>query len=204
MDSLFKPFERLGAENSGIEGTGLGLALSHRLIELMGGTIGVDTAVGEGSTFWLEFAVTGCPVAQLDHDHEEDAEAVAQTGLRRTLLLIEDNLSNVKLVEAILKARPGVEIIPAMQGTLGLELAARHQPDLILLDLHLPDVTGKEVLHRLRADPATRDIPVVILSADATPGQVKRMRAEGAADYITKPLQVAHFLGVVDELLGTT
>jgi CheY-like chemotaxis protein len=122
---------------------------------------------------------------------------------RPRILFVEDERS---ISEPFSKAltREGFEPHVAGTAARALELAASLDPDLILLDLHLPDVTGKEVLHRLRADPATRDIPVVILSADATPGQVKRMRAEGAADYITKPLQVAHFLEVVDELLGTT
>jgi CheY-like chemotaxis protein len=112
---------------------------------------------------------------------------------------VEDNLSNLKLVEQIFAGQPQVRLIPAMQGALGLELARLHRPDLILLDLHLPDMGGDTVLERLRADDATRDIPVVVVSADATKGQIRRLLDAGASDYLTKPLDVRRFLEVVNE-----
>jgi PAS domain S-box-containing protein len=205
LDRLFVPFERLGAEQTPVEGTGLGLALCKRLVELMGGAIGVTSTVGQGSTFWIDLA---CPTPVELHD-VGDAPALegattgpAVPGAAGTLLYIEDNLSNLQLVEQLLRYRPGVKLVAAMQGRLGLELAREHQPGLIVLDLHLPDLGGQEVLGCLRAEARTAGIPVVVLSADATPGQVARLRAAGAAAYLTKPLDVQQFLGVVDDLMS--
>jgi CheY-like chemotaxis protein len=115
------------------------------------------------------------------------------------VLYIEDNLSNLRLTEQILSHRPGIRLLSAMQGQLGLELARAHTPDLILLDLQLPDLTGVEVLRRLREEPRTEHIPIIVVSADATPGQMARLRAAGAHDYLTKPLQVRKLLAVLDE-----
>jgi signal transduction histidine kinase/CheY-like chemotaxis protein len=202
---LFMPFERLGAEQTTVEGTGLGLALCKRLVELMGGAIGVTSTVGQGSTFWVELT---CPTPVAPRPGEDApplpaiAVGAAVPGAAGTLLYIEDNLSNLQLVEQLLRYRPGVKLVAAMQGRLGLELAREHQPGLIVLDLHLPDLGGPEVLRCLRAEARTAGIPVVVLSADATPGQVARLRAAGAAAYLTKPLDVHQFLGVVDDLMG--
>jgi signal transduction histidine kinase/CheY-like chemotaxis protein len=199
IDRLFEPFDRLGAESSGVEGTGLGLALTKQLAERLGGSIGVHTAPGEGSTFWIDLPVTepgGVPPGP-DPRRQTGTETT-----ERTLLLVEDNLANLRLVEAMLRRRPGITLLPAMQGRLAIELAHEHQPDLILLDLHLPDLPGREVLLRLRADPRTRHIPVVISSADASPGRVQRLLEEGAFDFVSKPLDVGRFLEVVDAALA--
>jgi signal transduction histidine kinase len=204
LDKLFEPFERLGAEQGQVEGTGLGLALSKQLVELMDGSIGVDTHEGEGSTFWVELVLARPPVEGV-----ETATAPTDGGGRPAsapslqVLLIEDNLANLKLIEAIVQGRAGMALLPAMTGRLGEELAREHQPDLILLDQHLPDVPGAEVLQRLKAHPDTRAIPVVIVSADATPGQRRRLLELGAAAYITKPIDVPTFLELLDQLLGT-
>jgi CheY-like chemotaxis protein len=119
------------------------------------------------------------------------------------VLYIEDNLANLKLVERVFENRTDVNIIPALQGRLGLELAMEHRPALILLDLHLPDIQGDEVLQRLRDDPQTATTPVIILSADATPGQIQRLLTAGASAYLTKPLNVRELIRTVDELLDT-
>ena len=119
----------------------------------------------------------------------------------RCVLLVEDNLVNLKVIETVMSGRSHVELLPAMTGRLGLELAREHRPDLILLDQHLPDLTGTEVLHRLKADPELRAIPVVIVSADATEGQVRRMHELGATDYLSKPLDIQNFLNVIDGIL---
>jgi len=195
---LFEPFDRLGAESSGVEGTGLGLALSKQLVERLGGSIGVDTAVKQGSTFWIDLPVTDCP-ANADEPHNDPPPAAP--GEERKLLLVEDNLANLRVVEAMLRQRPGIAVLPAMQGKLATELAAEHHPDVIVLDLHLPDVSGREVLNRLLADPRTRDIPVVIASADASPGRLRQLREQGAFDYVTKPLDLRQFLEVLDAAL---
>jgi signal transduction histidine kinase/ActR/RegA family two-component response regulator len=203
IDRLFEPFERLGAEGGRVEGTGLGLALSRQLVELMGGEIGVESREGHGSVFWLELATAQRarePRAEPDAD-ESERPPVAESGRRRRVLLIEDNLANVKVVAAVLSQRDHIELVPAMTGRLGLTLARQQLPELILLDQHLPDLTGDDVLHRLRADPATRDIPVVVISADASLGQIRRMREIGAVDYLTKPLHVARFLQLLDRVL---
>jgi CheY-like chemotaxis protein len=194
---LFTPFERLGADATGVEGTGLGLALSKSLVEAMGGRLRVDTMAGQGTTFWVELNQTEGPLE--DETSDEEIIRPASTGAR--ILYIEDNLSNLKLIERLLVQTKGLEVISAMTGTLGLEMAQQHVPDLILLDLHLPDVSGDEILVRLRKDPRTRPIPVVILSADATPGQIKRLRSAGADEYVTKPIDVTEFLAVVERFL---
>jgi signal transduction histidine kinase/ActR/RegA family two-component response regulator len=204
IQRLFTPFERLGADQTGIEGSGLGLALSKRLTEAMGGTLNVESAVGRGSTFWAEFALTESPIERLEREIAE-APGSADRGASRKpslVLYIEDNLPNLKLIERLLAHRPEVKLMPAMQGRLGVDLAREHRPDLILLDLHLPDIMGDEVLRQLREIPATRETPVVMISADATAGQIKRLLDAGARAYLTKPLDVKKFLVLLDEILG--
>lgn len=203
MDRLFKPFDRLGAEHTGIEGTGLGLALSLHLVQAMGGSLSATSTVGQGTTFTVELQTADDPTAR-------DNVAVAATGpdggvsdVRGTILYVEDNLSNLRLFERIVARRPGVTLLSAMQGGRGLELARDHRPHLIILDLHLPDVSGDEVLRRLLADPNTKAIPVVILSADATPGQTSRLLNQGARAYLTKPLDVRQLLELIDNTLRT-
>jgi PAS domain S-box-containing protein len=201
IERLFAPFDRLGAEQTEVQGTGLGLALSKRLIEALGGTIDVESAPGEGSTFSVELPLVEPPAVQFERMDEVDLAPASVLGEAATLLYVEDNLSNLRLIERILESRPQVKLLSAMQGRLGLDLARQHRPDLILLDLHLPDMSGEEVLHQLREDPRTDDIAVVVISADATPGQVSRLIAAGALTYLTKPLDVRRFLEVIDETL---
>jgi signal transduction histidine kinase/CheY-like chemotaxis protein len=198
MARLFTPFDRLGAEETGVEGTGLGLALTRRLVEAMGGTVGADSAVDRGSTFWVELCRVEGPAGTVTLPAEASAQTSRSAG---TVLCIEDNLPNLRLVEGVLAHRPAVKLLSAMQGGLGLELAQEHLPSLILLDLQLPDIPGTEVLRRLQRDPRTRQIPVVVLSADATPGQTKRLLADGAREFLTKPLDVKELLRVLDEVL---
>jgi signal transduction histidine kinase/DNA-binding response OmpR family regulator len=200
LPGLFEPFDRLGAEFTGVEGTGLGLSLSKRLVEAMGGVIDVWSEPGHGSTFVVELAGAPAPEDRALARAGSGPPPVTGTELGdslRRILYIEDNLSNLTLVERILDQQQNVEVIPAMQGTIGLELAREHQPDLIVLDLHLPDLTGDEILRRLRAGEDTRDIPVVILSADASKGQIEQLLEAGAMDYLTKPLDVRQFLAVL-------
>jgi PAS domain S-box-containing protein len=192
---LFSPFDRLGAEQTGVEGTGLGLALSRRLVEAMKGTIGMESTAGKGSTFWVEL-----PIAEVEIDWLERANSgrlttshLSDTQLGRTILYIEDNLSNLKLVERILERRPGIRLLSALQGGLGLELARQHRPDLVLLDVHLPDMSGEQVLRSLRGDPSTRDLPVIVISADANAGRADRLLEAGAQGVLTKPLDVKKF-----------
>jgi signal transduction histidine kinase/ActR/RegA family two-component response regulator len=203
MARLFVPFDRLGAEQSDVEGTGLGLALSKRLVEAMGGVMTAESTLGQGSTFSLALALAESPLERLERSDHAAAtqEEVAAPERTSTLLYIEDNLANLGLIETILSERAGITLLSALQGRVGLDLAQEHRPDLILLDLHLPDMMGDEVLKRLQSQPRTRDIPVIVISADATPGRVERLRQAGAHGYLTKPLDVERFLQTIDEVL---
>jgi CheY-like chemotaxis protein/anti-sigma regulatory factor (Ser/Thr protein kinase) len=204
LERLFVPFERLDAANSGVEGTGLGLVLSRDLIENMGGALEVSSVVGVGSTFSVVLnAVEPTVVDTASPMLQGVVETRTYPGGERRLLYVEDLVANVALVEEILKRRPAVSLIPAMFGGIAIELARQHQPDLVLLDLHLPDVRGDEVLRRLKEDPATRSIPVVMLSADATERQRERLLSAGASAYLTKPIGVQALLESVDQFLGS-
>jgi CheY-like chemotaxis protein len=198
IDQLFVPFERLGVEESGVGGAGLGLPLSRRLAEAMGGTLDVATTVGQGSRLWVELPVAEGQVERAERKQELDMPAAPEPESPLTVLYIEDNLSNLQLVERVLSRRPGVRLISAMRPQLGLELAAEHDPDLILLDLHLPDMPGQEVLRRLQAEPRTAQVPVVILSADARPNLIKELLAQGVKAFMTKPLDVKELLGLLN------
>jgi len=200
VDLLFVPFERLSASLTGVEGTGLGLPLSQRLAHAMGGSLGVATTVGQGSTFWIELPVAERPSRRgkrrQQHPVEQRSEQPASP---LTVLYIEDNASNLELVERIVQRR-AASLISAMRPVLGLELAREHGPDLVLLDLQLPDIPGEEVLRRLQADPRTAGIPVVVLSADARPGLVTALLAAGARAFLTKPIDVGELLGLLDRV----
>ena len=201
MSRLFTPFDRLGAEQGGIEGTGLGLSLSKSLTEEMGGTLGVESTPGQGSTFWIEFptveSVLPCAPQQ-----SERSSAASQSGVESSVLLIEDNPRNLRVIERVFAHRPNIQLLASMQGRIGLELAQQHRPDLILLDLHLPDIQGEVILLQLKAEASTQNIPVIVISADATPGQIERLKANGAREYITKPINVPQILALVDLILS--
>ncbi len=204
LAKVFNPFERLEAAQGRIEGTGLGLTLSRLLVEAMGGTLTVESERDVGSTFTVALASATALFASDTGEFEVTADPSPASGSSEqsvSLLYVEDNISNFELVERVLARRPEISLLAAMDGSLALDLAREHHPDLILLDLHLPGMTGEEVLHRLKADPATRDIPVVVVSADATDGQIKKLRESGAHDYITKPIEVRTFLRAVDNAL---
>ena len=202
MERVFSPFDRLGRQEGDVEGTGLGLALSKGLMEAMGGRLDVESVPGEGSTFTIELPLAESPRALLEADPAETVGTHAPLGGQHTLLYIEDNLSNLKLIERLLERRPQVRLLSSMQAMPGIELARQYLPELILLDLNLPDIGGEEALRRLRADPLTREIPVIIVSADATPSRARRLLDAGASDYLTKPLDMARFLEVIDDILG--
>jgi PAS domain S-box-containing protein len=199
LDRIFAPFERLEAAG-GTEGTGLGLSLVRSLAEAMGGAVSVTSAPDEGSVFSVQLRIA---------PEEEVAKAAPTRFLPteasgRTVLHIEDNLVGQQLVDRILRRLPGVELISASQGLLGLDLARRYKPDAILLDLHLPDVGGEEVLRRLRAHPDTQAIPVVVVSADTGRDVADRMIRDGARTFLTKPIDADVLLTVVDEITRPT
>jgi PAS domain S-box-containing protein len=200
---LFTPFERLGAESTGVEGTGLGLALSRSLAEAMNGSLGVDTESGRGSTFWVELASTVDPVAILDR-HAADAPVSPTPARAATVLYIEDNLSNVRLMSRVLNRRPAITLVHAERGGLGLAMARERRPDAIFLDLHLPDMSGDDVLREIRSDAGLRSIPVIVLTADATNGRSQLLRELGATRHLTKPFEIDKVLAALDSVLMVT
>ena len=202
-DRIFKPFERLGAEKSGVEGTGLGLALSLQLVQAMGGTMALETEIGEGSTFSVTLPIVNGPAVQLAETPSGGAvpDDAGPAYPPSTVLYIEDNLANLEVMELVLAYRPGVKLISAMQGRLGFALAKEHHPELVLLDMRLADTSGREVLDRLQSDPSTVDIPVVILSAEGLPGDVDDLLQAGARAYLTKPFRLEVVLKLMEEVL---
>jgi len=170
----------------------------------MGCAIGVDSRAPRGSKFWVELPRTESPLPKAvpykknGSGRREDSKVVT-----RKVLYIEDNLSNLTLIEEMFAERPQIELLTAMQGKVGLDLARRHSPDLILLDLHLPDLDGHEVLRQLKSLDTTRDVPVAVISADATASQIDRLMKAGAIAYLTKPLDVVEFFRVVDTTTAT-
>jgi signal transduction histidine kinase/CheY-like chemotaxis protein len=202
---LFAPFERLDAEHHGIDGTGLGLTLCRGLVQRMDGAIGIDSTRGQGATVWVELPATAEVALPTGPDVRPDAApGSASPPAPGVVLHIEDNSTNLRLIERLLAGRPGVRLLAAMQGRLGLTLAHEHQPALILLDLNLPDTHGLDLLQRLAADSRTARIPVLVITADATPGTRRRAAALGARQVLAKPLDVPQFLALVDTLLGPT
>jgi PAS domain S-box-containing protein len=202
MHRLFVPFDRLGADETGVEGTGIGLALSRGLTELMGGTLTAESTPGEGTTFFLELAVGVDPVARYEQREPDLPTTLSPAEHGGTVLYVEDNPSNLQLVQRVLAHRPGLRLLTATEGGGVCRLVRDERPDVVLLDVHLPDLGGAEVLRRLQADPATAQTPVIMVSADATPRRIERLLAAGAQHYLTKPLDVSKFLAVLDEVMG--
>ena len=200
LAQLFQPFNRLGRETSTEEGTGMGLVVSKRLVELMGGTIGVDSVVGEGSVFWIEVDLTAAPPVPLPI-----AEAAAVPGPAlpqgapvRTLLYVEDNPANLELVEQLIERRADLRLLSAADGILGVALARARLPNVILMDINLPGISGHEALAILRLDPATAHIPVIALSANAMPRDIEKGLEAGFFSYLTKPIKVGEFMAALD------
>jgi hypothetical protein len=191
LHQLFQPFSRLGAELGAVEGTGIGLALSRRLVELMGGRIGVDSSPGEGAAFWVE--LPRARLADAPPPHAGPAQDTPWAAEGKLVLYVEDNPANLALVEQILARHGGVRLISANTGPQGLALARSELPALILLDIHLPVMDGYELLARLRADARTRAIPVVALTAQAMPRDARRAIEAGFDEYVAKPIDVPVF-----------
>jgi len=203
LAQLFQPFNRLGQEASAEEGTGIGLVVSKRLVELMGGDIGVESTIGVGSVFWIDLNLA--EAVQL-YDSQDETPALPQvreqhgTALR-TLLYVEDNRANMQLVEQLIARRPDMRLLTAEDGTRGIALARTHQPKVILMDINLPGISGVQALKILRADPATAHIPVLAISANAMPHDIKVGMEAGFFRYLTKPIRVNEFMNALDMAL---
>jgi signal transduction histidine kinase/ActR/RegA family two-component response regulator len=193
LDRIFTPFERLGVEQTGIEGSGIGLPLARALAQAMAGQLTASSVYGEGSAFTVTLPRAVMPWTQqrIDVPRPAPAPPVDLSAAPMTVLYIEDNPANIEVVARFLKPATHVVLRTAMTGEAGLQAAIHEPPDFILLDMHLPDVPGEQVLQRLHAEPATADIPVAVLSAEAAPGIIRRMRANGVVAYLTKPLDLA-------------
>jgi PAS domain S-box-containing protein len=200
---LFRPFERLDADHRHIEGTGIGLALSQRLAQLMGGRIEIESAPGQGSCFWVSLPRSDHPDDTANAPVAPVAEDLGQPGERCEVLCIEDNPANLRLLEGLFARRTDLRLISAMAPGLGLELARSRRPALILLDINLPDMDGYAVMRCLQESELTRRIPVVAISANAMPQDIARGRAAGFDAYLSKPLNLALLMQQVDDLLAT-
>ncbi len=200
---LFQPFNRLGKEAGVEEGTGIGLVVTKRLVELMGGTIGVDSAVGVGSTFWIDMSLTAAPqLAARQVEHATQAQPLLPDGLPvRTLLYVEDNPANLELVEQLIARRPDLRLLSAPDADLGIEFARADQPEVILMDINLPGISGIAALKLLRADPSTAHIPIIALSANAVPRDIEKALNAGFFNYLTKPIKVDQFMTALDAAL---
>ncbi len=205
LAQLFQPFNRLGQEAQGEEGTGIGLVVAKQLTELMGGVIGVESTVGVGSVFWIDLMIAAEPqfAAGTDAPVKAVAHAVVHASAhRRTLLYVEDNPANLRLVEQLVARRPGLQLLSAVTGTRGVAIAREERPDLILMDINLPDISGLEALRLLRTDPTTAHIPIIALSANAMPHDIERGLQAGFFRYLTKPIQVDAFMGTLNDVLA--
>ena len=200
LTQLFQPFNRLGKETGIEEGTGIGLVVSKRLVELMKGEIGVKSTAGVGSVFWIELNLTTEPQpAPAAAEPTAVAQAPVHAGARlRTLLYVEDNPANLMLVEDLIEHRPDIRLLSAADGNRGIEIALASKPDVILMDINLPGISGIQALNILRANPATAHIPVVALSANAIPRDIERGLEAGFFRYLIKPIKVHQFMETLD------
>jgi PAS domain S-box-containing protein len=205
LAQLFQPFNRLGQEDGVEEGTGIGLVVTKQLVELMGGLIGVESAVGVGTVFWVEFAASPPPAFALENIDEVSLERrqvpARDLGAQPTLLYVEDNPANLALVEELIARRGDLKLLTAIDGHLGIELARAYLPDVILMDINLPGISGYGALKRLRDDPATARIPVLALSANAVPRDIEKGLEAGFFRYLTKPIRVREFMDALDVAL---
>jgi PAS domain S-box-containing protein len=203
---LFQPFNRLGQEAGTEEGTGIGLVVTKKLIELMGGTIGVDSTVGVGSEFWFDLLASEAPGLETPLTSELAASGIAsiagaESDRRHKLLYVEDNPANLALVEQLIARRDDMQLITAMTGHVGILLAKQNLPDVILMDINLPGLSGYGALQVLRADPSTSHIPVIALSANAMPRDIEKGIEAGFFSYLTKPIMVREFMDALDVAL---
>ena len=203
LAQLFQPFNRLGKEGGPEEGTGIGLVVTKRLVELMGGNIGAASIPGAGSVFWVEFPVAAAPLlALMEAAQAATLAPVALDGRPlRTVQYVEDNQANLEVVAQLIARRQDLRLLTAGNGHLGVEYARACVPDVILMDINLPGLSGTAAMQLLRTDPATTHIPVIALSANAVPRDIEQGLAAGFFNYITKPIVVSRFMDALDVAL---
>ena len=201
---LFQPFNRLGQESGAQEGTGIGLVVTKRLVELMGGVIGVSSSQGVGSMFWIELRAAAPlpPLREAEVARTLESATARAAGSPLTVLYVEDNPANLKLVEEIISFRPDLRLLSAPDGHLGIELARAHLPDLILMDINLPGVNGLDALRILRSDSRTTHIPVIALTANAMPRDLEKGIAAGFFRYLVKPINIDEFTEAINSTLA--
>jgi CheY-like chemotaxis protein len=204
LAQLFQPFNRLGKENGAEEGTGIGLVVTKRLVEQMGGAIGAESTVGLGSVFWIDLNLTKAPQhALLEAEPLTQSHPQVQADTSpRTLLYVEDNPASLELVEQLLSRRANLRLLSAADGDLGIEYARTFHPDVILMDINLPGVGGLDAMKILRADPPTAHIPIIAISANAVPRDIEKALAAGFFRYLTKPIKVNEFMAALDLALA--
>jgi PAS domain S-box-containing protein len=203
LAQLFQPFNRLGKEAGPEEGTGIGLVVTKRLVELMGGNIGAASTAGTGSVFWVELPVAAPPLlALMEAAHAATLAPLAPDGRPlRTVLYVEDNQANLEVVAQLIARRQDLRLLTAVNGQLGVEYARACLPDVILMDINLPGLSGTAAMLLLHTDPATAHIPVIALSANAVPSDIEKGLAAGFFNYVTKPIVVSRFLEALDVAL---
>ena len=202
LTKLFEPFNRLGKEDGREEGTGIGLVVTKRLVELMGGTIGVESTVGVGCRFWIELSLTTAALRDSPPGLAARTRQVVPQGMPvRTLLYVEDNPDNLELMRQIIEQRPDLHMLAVTDGSQGMEFARSHQPEVLLMDINLPGISGFDAMKLLRADPATAHIPAIAISANAMPRDIEQALAAGFCRYLTKPIRVNELIEALDMAL---
>ena len=201
IEALFEPFNRLGRESLNIEGTGVGLTITKTLVEYMGGSIGIESKEGKGSKFFVTFNKANPPVLEgTENKYLPEEKHLEKMAEGKTMLYVEDDYTNLTLVKNILRRRPNVKLLTALDAESGIEIVRTQHPDLILMDINLPKMDGYEALKKLKSNDATKRIPAIAISADAMPDSIKKGKTAGFLEYITKPLNVNHFLDVIDNI----
>jgi CheY-like chemotaxis protein len=203
LAQLFQSFNRLGKESGREEGTGIGLVVTKRLVEMMGGSIGVQSIVGVGSVFWIEFKLIDAPQAAVVDGLPAIPLPLCAAPVQplRSLLYVEDNPANLELVEQLIARRADLHFLSAADGSIGIECALAQLPAVILMDINLPGISGLDAMKTLRANPITAHIPVIALSANALPREIEQARAAGFFDYLTKPIKITEFMDALDRAL---
>jgi signal transduction histidine kinase/CheY-like chemotaxis protein len=206
LDALFEPFNRLGQQSGLEEGTGIGLVVTRKLVQMMGGAVGVNSAVGIGSVFWFElkYAAPAASIVDPEADRTRVERRVDTSGQVSVLLYVEDNPANLRLIEEMIGFRKDLRLLSAPDAHLGIELARAHRPQVILMDLNLPGVSGSDAQAILHDDPRTRDIPVIAVSANAMPRDIAKGLAQGFFRYVTKPIDIAALDEAIDSALASS